>query len=222
MESVSKRSLLFNIYCLVLFFLFIASIIFSKGQDVLFINGKNNLFFDQFFPLITNLGDGVIFVLIILATLFIRFQYTTVAVSVLVAHGILVSLFKRILFSDLDRPRNYLDNNLLHFVKGVTVHSNHSFPSGHTTTAFCAALLIALISKNKTIGIITLVIALLVGYSRIYLLQHFLIDVAAGAIIGCFTTYLIWQIMEANQKPGWMNKQLRISFKQQPKSRRLA
>lgn len=209
---ISRYSFVYNLYITFLIALFSASVIIEKGKDVLMINGNYSTFLDQFFRHITAIGDGTIFILIVAITLFIRFQYSVIATLAWISHGIIVSICKRVMFAGTPRPRNFLDNDLLHFVPGVNVHGTNSFPSGHTATAFCAAFFIALISKNKMVGLVALIVALLVGYSRIYLLQHFLMDVAAGAIIGCFTTHAVWQIINTNQRP-WMNRKLKLNFK---------
>lgn len=200
-------------YIVVLTGLFLASMIVDKGEAVLFINSHHSHFLDNFMRSATYFGDGIIFVFVIFALLFLRYGYSLAAVAVWIANGILVSLFKRILFPGFLRPHEYLDGRLLHFVPGVEVHGLYSFPSGHTATAFAAALLIAYASRNRLVGVFTLMLALLVGYSRIYLLQHFLMDVAGGAIVGCFSTYVIWQLMESRHRPKWMDGRLRLSTK---------
>ncbi len=40
-------------------------------------------------------------------------------------------------------------------------------------TAFGAAIFLAMLSRNVVVGAVTLILAVLVGCSRIYLLQHF-------------------------------------------------
>lgn len=208
-----RKQSLYRLYSVVLAILFLASLMVRKGQDVLWINGHYSEVEDHLFALITNFGNGTIFIVILLATLFIRFQYTVITAIVWVGHGILVSIFKELLFPGLERPRKVLDTSVLHFIPGVDVHGYNTFPSGHTATAFCAALLLTLIYRNKRVGFTMLILALLVAYSRIYLLQHFLMDVAAGAIIGCFTTYVVWEMMEARQKPLWMRRKLSTKYK---------
>ncbi|WP_333820661.1 phosphatase PAP2 family protein [Ohtaekwangia sp.] len=200
-----------RLYLVILLLLFTSAILIDKGDDVLWINGHHSPWLDLFFRTITNLGDGAIFVPIIILALFIRFRYAIIGLIASIAHGLIVSLFKHVFFPGMERPKNFLHNDLLYFVPGVEVHGTNSFPSGHTATAFCAALFLAFITRNKVIGTFTLLLAFLVGYSRIYLAQHFLVDVAAGAIIGCFTTYIVWQIMELSNTPTWMNRRLTIS-----------
>jgi membrane-associated phospholipid phosphatase len=199
-------------YIIVLSLLFIASLSIDKGLDILWINGHHTAFLDLFFKTITNLGDGLIFIPIVVFAAFVRFRYAIAALVASLLHGILVSVFKRALFPKLERPRKFIGDDLIHFVSGVDVHNFNSFPSGHTATAFCAAFFMALISGNKAIGVFTLMLAFMVGYSRIYLAQHFLIDVAAGAVVGTFSTYIVWQVMELNQLPVWMNRRLDIGM----------
>ncbi len=205
---------------MVLILLFIVSVIIPKGNDVLWINGHHTPLLDIFFKTITNFGDGVVFIPIAIVTLFIGFRYfIALALSALV-HGLIVSLFKRVLFHGAARPRNFLDPDLLHFVSGVNVHGTNTFPSGHTATAFCVAMIITLIAKNKSVGGVALILALLIGYSRVYLAQHFLMDVAAGAIVGAVTTFIVWQLIENSQRPRWMNRKLNLPFQFKSRSKK--
>jgi membrane-associated phospholipid phosphatase len=189
-------------------FLFFLSIGIEKGMDVLWINGNHTPILDYFFRLYTNVGDGLLLVPIVLVLLFVRFQYAIMAVTASSFLGIIISIFKQLFFANAPRPRAYMNDELIHFVPDVSVHSLHSFPSGHTATAFCLALLLSYVFLNRWITIVTLICALLVGYSRIYLAQHFLVDVAAGAIIGSFTTFSVCLVFESNVLPNWMYKRL--------------
>ena len=93
---------------------------------------------------------------------------------------------------DAPRPKLYFKDQLsrIHFVKGVEMLSVHSFPSGHTVTAFSLAVLFTYWSKNKARGAIFLLYAVIVGYSRMYLGKHYPSDVLGGAATGIGTAYL--------------------------------
>ena len=199
-----------RIYAFVLAGLCVSSVMISKGTDVLYINGAHTPWLDQFFKNITNLGEGHIFIPIFIITLFIRFQYSLACVLTLASHALISTFLKRVIFIEMLRPSAVLKHDLLYFVPGVEVHATHSFPSGHTMTAVGAAIFLALLSRNAAVGVVTLILALLVGCSRIYLVQHFLMDVAAGALIGAFTTYVVWQLLEASPKREWMRRRLRF------------
>ncbi|NKY53531.1 phosphatase PAP2 family protein [Nocardia vermiculata] len=68
-----------------------------------------------------------------------------------------------------------------YFVDECPVLSDYSFPSGHTTTA--AATVTVLFLLNRRLGWITLVIALLEGFSRVYVGAHYPHDVLGAAVL---------------------------------------
>jgi putative flippase GtrA len=83
-----------------------------------------------------------------------------------------------------------------HFVSGVNLSGSNSFPSGHTATAFAMATVLALMSRRQVIGLLCLFAALFVGYSRIYLAQHFLLDVTVSMFIGTLVGLLSFYFVE--------------------------
>lgn len=71
-----------------------------------------------------------------------------------------------------------------------------SFPSGHTCSAFAAFYLICQMipERQRPLGIGFAFVALLVGFSRIFLVQHFLVDVIGGASLGILLGWAIWSV----------------------------
>lgn len=193
-----------------LLFLIMSFLLFlDKGSIVLWVNARHSPFFDLFFKYYTNLGNGFVFVIIGLGFFFIRYYYVLLTAAIGIFHSLLVNLFKHVLFTDSPRPRAFFhDDSLIHFVDGVTVHSQHSFPSGHTASAFAAALLLAFIAKRTSTRIALLLAAALVGYSRMYLFQHFYEDVFTGMILGLFSATVIWYSGKALPHKAWMDKKL--------------
>lgn len=63
-----------------------------------------------------------------------------------------------------------------------------SFPSGHTGASFAAAS--ALFFGRERMGIPALILAALIGFSRLYLYVHYPTDVLAGALIGIMIGWL--------------------------------
>ncbi len=78
-----------------------------------------------------------------------------------------------------------------------------SFPSGHTTSVFALAVLLALNTSDKRISLIYLITAVITGYSRIYLGQHFLADVTTGALIGTLSALVVY----------WYLRQVKVEFR---------
>jgi undecaprenyl-diphosphatase len=68
--------------------------------------------------------------------------------------------------------------------------TNQSFPSGHTSTAFALATTLSLQNKQWHIIIPAYAWATSVGYSRLYLGEHYPTDVLAGAFIGAGSAWL--------------------------------
>ena len=78
------------------------------------------------------------------------------------------------------RPRPFLQYSDLTAL--IPPPSSFSFPSGHTGSSFAAAT--ALFAMNRRAGLAAYVLAILIGFSRLYLCVHFPTDVAAGALLG--------------------------------------
>jgi membrane-associated phospholipid phosphatase len=91
-------------------------------------------------------------------------------------------IFHRHRPGDNDPTNPYLWEGPFEFTSDYT-----SFPSGHTTTAFAVASVLAYGYKDKIwVGITSYTIASLVGLSRINDGKHWASDVIAGAALGTF------------------------------------
>ena len=74
--------------------------------------------------------------------------------------------------------------------------SGKSFPSGHTTTAFSTAASLTLITKKWWVALPAFAWATSVGYSRMYLGQHYPSDVIMGAAVGTASAFASQWIMK--------------------------
>jgi membrane-associated phospholipid phosphatase len=201
----------YSAYLVAAVLLVVCSILIAKGEDVLWINHNHTPFLDRFMVFVTQLGAGFLFLPLLIVLLFVRFRYAVLTALVWIGHGVACAILKRVVFGPVKRPAALLDNSLLYFVPDVDVHSFFSFPSGHTATMFCFAFLLSLLIKKRWATVGFLLIALAVGYSRIYLLQHFLVDVAWGAMIGVLFTYFVWRYFETAKLPTWMDRFIKIN-----------
>jgi membrane-associated phospholipid phosphatase len=77
---------------------------------------------------------------------------------------------------------------------------SNSFPSGHTSTAYTLALLLAFLVRRRFAIFLFPLLAFLVGYSRVYLAQHFVTDVLAGTVIGILSSWLALVIYDAYRR----------------------
>lgn len=165
----------------------ITSLLFLEhGELLLWINRHRTHTLDLLMPYLTFLGDGILFAMVALILIFFRRKVgIIVGISGLVMSGI-TAILKRVIFVDVPRPKRYFaGTDILDFVEGVRVAGKYSFPSGHSTSAFMIAGILAIIySRNSIIQYVGLLLALLAAFSRVYLLQHFYIDVVAGSVLG--------------------------------------
>ena len=163
-------------------------------------------FFDNIMIAITTLGEGgIIFILLALALICTK-KYRKAGVAVLVAlvvmevgnNLILKELFAR------PRPFNLAETDSVkyawwaesyRFPALVSEPSSYSFPSGHTSSAFAAA--IAVLWYDRKIGIPTTVFAFIMGFTRIYVEVHYPTDVIFGALFGVVYALIGILIMKA-------------------------
>ena len=73
------------------------------------------------------------------------------------------------------------------------IESDYAFPSGHTSSAFATATSLAITTKKWYVAVPAFAWSASVGYSRIYLGQHFLFDVCAGGTIAVLFLQLSYQ-----------------------------
>ena len=168
---------------------------FSVSEIHLAVNSRNNAFLDWIMPWITRGAEGwTIVACCLLMFAWNRRAGLFISLACIVPSGI-VQLLKMTVFNGEPRPKWYftfVEKTDLHYVPGVENWLYDSFPSGHTTAGFAFFFAIALCLRQRKIAILFFMAALAVGFSRIYLSQHFLLDVFAGSILGTVTTIIIF------------------------------
>ncbi len=183
---------------------------FSKADLHILSNEANNPFFDVFFKYTTYLGEGTTIAILFIILLFAKYRYALIFLAAGLLTSLIVYIFKKIVFHEMYRPSRYFElyeSYKLHFIEGVKLHSLQSFPSGHTATAFNVFLMMALMIKNNILKLFFFIIAALVAYSRVYISQHFLIDITAGSVIGVSIVVLTWIWFERFNR-NWLDQSI--------------
>jgi membrane-associated phospholipid phosphatase len=174
-------------------------VFFSAEEIFLFVNRHNHPLADAFFSYYTNIGDGIFFAVFLLVLACVSFRMMFTGIAAMLLSTAFSWLFKQVLFADALRPVKYFEGvRQLYTVPGVHVHMHNSFPSGHTITAFTVFTLAALfLSGRRGAAATFFAMALLAGFSRMYLAQHFFADVYFGMIIGLMSAavpyYFLYQ-----------------------------
>ncbi len=185
----------------------------DKAQLHLQLNSFHNDFWDPFFKYVTKSGEVLPYIIAI-ALLFHKVGYGLFLLLGQLGAGLCTQILKHI-FNE-PRPRLYFAEHLpdvsLPLVDGVTVRNHFSFPSGHTTAMFALFFSLCIITKNKWAKFFFLICACLGGFSRIYLSQHFAIDVLWGSIIGTLGICAFYYSKFPLEK-SWSNRPIQSFFK---------
>jgi membrane-associated phospholipid phosphatase len=171
---------------------------FGRAEGFIWLNQIHSSILTTFFEAITFLGDGWFSIVFALGILILLKKNKELAFTILLAYissGIFSQIIKNLI--DSPRPKVYFEVHQLHYYVDTFATSRvgyRSFPSGHTASIFALATVFSIYWKKITICIFAFIISFFVGYSRIYLGHHFLIDVLFGAIIGIFfgSLSIIW------------------------------
>lgn len=212
LATIKQHKVFFFLYFIFLLITLFLQMNYSKQELFLWVNGHHTPLSDCFFYYYTDFGDGITFLVIAAICLFIRYKYSVYALLIYLTTSQVTQFFKRVVFSDEPRPKKFFEatGEQLHMLDGIQVHSMMSFPSGHSTTAFAIALFLTLTVKNKYWSPVFLLLAIMAGYSRLYVAQHFFADVVMGSVIGVFVGLITYVLLERSalaNKP-WMNKKL--------------
>jgi undecaprenyl-diphosphatase len=155
----------------------------------LFLNDWGNDAIDLFFNIVTHKFYAVPLYLYILFTLYKKLGVRNLAIA-LIAIALLITCTDQLanLFKNgFERYRPFREPALEGLISKVGKSGGtYGFYSGHASSAFALATFLWFIlkRKHKTLGIVMLVWAVLVAYSRVYLGVHYLGDVLMGAFMG--------------------------------------
>ena len=117
-----------------------------------------------------------------------------ILISAVLLGGLLVQILKKI----VARPRPLKEMEPLLQAGKIKIHNlfyayrESSFPSGHTQAAFSTATALICINRKHTFYL--LLIASLMGLSRIYVGVHFPLDVICGAALGVIMSLVVFRM----------------------------
>ena len=147
----------------------------------------HNPVLDAVMVFITTLGDdGLFWIAIGVLCLFFK-KYRKMGLQVLLSMLVTYIIGNLILKNIFARPRPCDIDTAVTML--ISRPHGHSFPSGHSMNGMVAA--VALFLNNKKIGIPALVLAALIGFSRMYLFVHFPTDVLGGFAVAALVAVAV-------------------------------
>jgi membrane-associated phospholipid phosphatase len=174
--------------------------VFDRFDQMRIVNNWHAFKLDYLFRGLTFAGELLIPILLLILFLYKKRAWVkpflfSYAVSTLVVQGL-----KHLVFPGALRPYAYFKAVDIpwYLVPGVEMNEYNSFPSGHTAAAWFCFMWIALYVNKRWAGFAMGLLACGVGISRVYLFQHFPVDVAFGAFIGISSSSIFYYIYHEN------------------------
>jgi membrane-associated phospholipid phosphatase len=183
----------------------VLQIFHTQSIIALWVNKHWSAALDYFFKYGTYLGDGIFCITLGLLLFFFNRRLGVLVILAYTISGLLAQFIKNFGFPNSPRPSQYFGGIMsqIHTVSGVDLLQWHSFPSGHTASGFAVFGLLAYFIGNQSVRFLFFILAVVVGYSRMYLFQHFLVDVWVGSVLGLATTYGLIQWQKHWQSNFW-------------------
>ena len=185
---------------------------------------------DIFYRYYTQVAEWFPYVVCVAVLLFGRLGDGIFASAAMICSALTTQLFKHIV--NAPRPVTWFAEQMpgvdLPLVEGVRMNHWFSFPSGHTTSFFALTFVLCILatkslsakrsvsvnglstkrSVSAAVQLLLFIAAALGGYSRIYLSQHFTLDVFAGVVVGMLLTIICYAVFVRYQDKKWYNYRL--------------
>jgi membrane-associated phospholipid phosphatase len=190
---------------------YVGNVLLSEGKVQIHRNMNayvGNLTVDEFFAYATHLGDGLFAVIIALLYLLKNVRVSLYILLSYAGAGIVSYILKHWVYYEVTRPHfvfQYYVREQLKLIEGVDIVAFHSFPSGHALSAFALFFCLLFVTKNHLLKLLFFILAVVAAYSRVYLSQHWLIDVYVGSMIGFIFAVLLYVVFYSQNKWAHLN-----------------
>ncbi|MEJ8553781.1 phosphatase PAP2 family protein [Tepidibacter sp. Z1-5] len=165
--------------------------ILSYIQEVI-----SNTVLNKLMIFMTILGDkGIMWIVI---SLFLVINKKTRRVGIMAMTALILTgiLGEGLIKPLVKRARPFVDHPTFNLI--IKAPSTYSFPSGHTASSFAVAGILA--KELKQYGIVFLVLATLITFSRLYLFVHYPSDVVVGIMMGLTCAWITNKVFNRKEK----------------------
>ncbi|TXC78842.1 phosphatase PAP2 family protein [Luteibaculum oceani] len=179
-----------------------------KLEGQFWINQFHGTWGDYAFPRITKLGEWIPVILVALFCAVLSTRKALTFACGYLSAGVLTMLGKLVLFPGIMRPKNMMQiYEHYHWVEGVVLRGHHSFPSGHTQSAFSVFFMLAILVKPQWAKFLCFCMAAITGFSRVYISQHFMVDILVGSVIAV-VCLLFFERYWLKKDGNWLDRPL--------------
>ena len=163
-----------------------------------FLEGIRFPFLDKVMLFITNAGDETVFIIIAMVYLWCIDKFDA---YYLLFVGFCTTALNNLVKAICKVPRPWVrDPSLTAVTEAMPAATGYSFPSGHTQSSVGTFGVVAVTSKKNFLKIIAILIAFLVGFSRLYLGVHTPADVLTGALLSIILVTVIGLVFKFSGK----------------------
>lgn len=156
----------------------------EKSWEISVLDSLQNIhtpWLDKIMVAITSLGNAGVIWIILAAVLLIIPKTRKVGLCVAIALILDLLITNCLLKNLVARTRPYDVAGFTDLI--VKKPADYSFPSGHTAASF-AAVAALFMSRERLLGWIACVLAVLIAFSRMYLYVHYPTDILGGIAVG--------------------------------------
>jgi len=198
MANLSKKTVIYAVITAVIYLIFF--FLFDRSIDLWIHANWSGIWISSWGSLVSNLADGsfvrlglaLCFILILIFDSGIKKRWTRPLLYICICGAIAIVIGDGLKFLLARyRPVMLFEQNLygLHFLSAEW--ALNSTPSGHTLRAFSILTALSMLYRRFT-GIF-IVIAVVIGISRVIVTAHYPSDVVFGAFIGIFTAFWVYK-----------------------------
>ena len=212
----SKNKIFLSLSLILIAVLGLALLYIPKGELHLLLCDRHTPARDIFYRYYTTVAEWFPYVVCAAILLLGRIGDGVFASSAMIVSALSTQILKHLI--NAPRPLTWFGMHMpdieLPLTEGVRMNCWFSFPSGHTTSFFALALVASiLITSHPRISrlpsllfqMLLFGLAAIGAYSRIYLSQHFALDVFAGMLVGTLITLACYAIFSRYEGQKWYN-----------------
>ena len=217
LNTIKQNAVFIALSLILIAVLGLALICIPKDQLHLLLCNRHTPARDIFYRYYTHVAEWFPYVVCIAVLLFGRIGDGVFASAAMLLSALFTQIVKHIVVAP--RPLTWFSEHFpsiqLPLVDGVKMNLWYSFPSGHTTSFFALAFVASILitsrlssssrSSSCLVQLVLVLLATLGGYSRIYLSQHFALDVFAGALVGTLITIVCYTVLYRYEDKKWYN-----------------
>lgn len=156
----------------------------------------HNLLFDKMMPLISRIGDISTIWLIVAVVFLLIPKYRKYGMMIVFAVLLAAFIGEVVLKNLVERVRPCNINTVFPIL--IPRPTDFSFPSGHTSSSFAAATIIW--KAKRKFGILALLLASFIAFSRLYLYVHYPTDILAGLVLGLLCALTVNAVIDSIYK----------------------